>query len=38
LVTLTGRGEVGKTSLALMAATGLLDAHPCISGWVSIIT
>ncbi len=28
LVTLTGRGGVGKTSLALVAATGLLDAHP----------
>lgn len=28
LVTLTGRGGVGKTSLALMAATGLLDEHP----------
>jgi predicted ATPase len=28
LVTLTGRGGVGKTSLALVAATGLLDEHP----------
>lgn len=28
LVTLTGRGGVGKTSLALAAATGLLDDHP----------
>lgn len=28
LVTLTGRGGVGKTSLALLAATGLLDEHP----------
>jgi predicted ATPase/class 3 adenylate cyclase len=28
LVTLTGRGGVGKTSLALRAATELLDEHP----------
>jgi predicted ATPase/class 3 adenylate cyclase len=28
LVTLTGRGGVGKTSLALVAATALLDEHP----------
>lgn len=28
LVTLTGRGGVGKTSLALVAARGLLDEHP----------
>src|SRR6185312_12563974 len=28
LVSLTGRGGVGKTSLALVAATGLLDEHP----------
>jgi predicted ATPase/DNA-binding SARP family transcriptional activator len=28
LVTLTGRGGVGKTSLALTAAAGLLDEHP----------
>lgn len=28
LVTLTGRGGVGKTSLALVAATGLLDENP----------
>ena len=28
LVTLTGRGGVGKTSLALMVATSLLDEHP----------
>jgi predicted ATPase len=27
LVTLTGRGGVGKTSVALVAATGLLDEH-----------
>ena len=28
LVALTGRGGVGKTSLALVAATALLDEHP----------
>ena len=28
MVTVTGRGGVGKTSLALVAATGLLDEHP----------
>ena len=28
IVTLTGRGGVGKTSLALAAATALLDEHP----------
>jgi predicted ATPase/class 3 adenylate cyclase len=28
LITLTGRGGVGKTSLAVVAATGLLDEHP----------
>ena len=28
IVTLTGRGGVGKTSLALTAAAGLLDEHP----------
>lgn len=28
IVTLTGRGGVGKTSLALAAATSLLDEHP----------
>ena len=28
LVTLTGRGGVGKTSLALVAATEMLDQHP----------
>jgi predicted ATPase/class 3 adenylate cyclase len=28
LVTLTGRGGVGKTSLALAVASGLLDEHP----------
>jgi predicted ATPase len=28
LVTLTGRGGVGKTSLALVAATRMLDEHP----------
>jgi predicted ATPase/class 3 adenylate cyclase len=28
LVTLTGRGGVGKTSLALLAASRLLDEHP----------
>lgn len=28
LVTLSGRGGVGKTSLALVTATGLLDEHP----------
>src|SRR5919204_6457279 len=28
LVSLTGRGGIGKTSLALVAATELLDEHP----------
>jgi len=28
LVTLTGRGGVGKTSVALVVASGLLDEHP----------
>ena len=28
MVTVTGRGGVGKTSLALVAASGLLDEHP----------
>ena len=35
LVTLTGRGGAGKTSLALVAATGLLDEHP---GGVWLVT
>jgi predicted ATPase/class 3 adenylate cyclase len=35
LVTLTGRGGVGKTSLALTAATEMLDQHP---GGVWLVT
>jgi class 3 adenylate cyclase/predicted ATPase len=35
LVTLTGRGGAGKTSLALVAATALLDDHP---GGVWLVT
>jgi class 3 adenylate cyclase len=35
LVTLTGRGGVGKTSLALVAASALLDEHP---GGVWLVT
>jgi class 3 adenylate cyclase/predicted ATPase len=36
LVTLTGRGGSGKTSLALEAGTGLLDEHPGGVWWVQL--
>jgi predicted ATPase len=38
LVTLTGRGGVGKTSLALVVATGLLEEHPGGVWLVSLAT
>ncbi len=36
LVSLTGRGGSGKTSLALVAAAGLLDEHPGGVWWVNL--
>jgi len=38
LLTLTGRGGVGKTSLALVVASGLLDEHPGGVWLVSLAT
>jgi predicted ATPase/class 3 adenylate cyclase len=38
LVTITGRGGAGKTSLALLAASQLLDAHPGGVWWVDLAT
>jgi predicted ATPase/class 3 adenylate cyclase len=36
LVTITGRGGAGKTSLALLAGSELLDAHPGGVWWVDL--
>ena len=38
LVTLTGRGGAGKTTLARAVAEGLLDAHPGGVWWVALAT
>jgi DNA-binding SARP family transcriptional activator/predicted ATPase len=36
LVTISGRGGAGKTSLALLAGTGLLDRHPGGVWWIDL--
>jgi class 3 adenylate cyclase len=38
LVTITGRGGAGKTSLALLAGSQLLDGHPGGVWWVDLTT
>lgn len=38
LVTITGRGGAGKTSLALLAGTELLDRHPGGVWWIDLTT
>jgi predicted ATPase/class 3 adenylate cyclase len=38
LVTITGRGGAGKTSLALLAGNELLDGHPGGVWWVDLTT
>jgi class 3 adenylate cyclase len=38
LVTITGRGGAGKTSLALLGGTQLLDGHPGGVWWVDLTT